>query len=218
MDTNHISLRARRLTGAGFAALLALGLAGCGDDDEGAEASTDDTAEVAAATTEAEGEPTGEPVVSDVWARSSAAGQTAGAAYMVVTGGAEDDRLVGASVPAEVAATVEVHETVAAGDDDAASAEGVMPEDAAAESGDDMGGADDDADDMGDMGDMGAMTMREVDGVDVPAGGTVELAPGGFHVMLLDLVAPLEAGDSFPIELTFASGATQSVTAEVRDR
>ncbi len=60
----------------------------------------------------------------------------------------------------------------------------------------------------------GVMRMRPVDGIDVPAGGTVELKPGGLHVMLLGLKAPLTMGESFPLTLNFAKAG--AVTAEVK--
>ena len=47
------------------------------------------------------------------------------------------------------------------------------------------------------------MRMREVPGIDVPANGKAMLAPGGFHVMLMELKAPLKAGDTAPITLVF---------------
>lgn len=47
------------------------------------------------------------------------------------------------------------------------------------------------------------MRMREVKGIDVPAKGTVELKPGGFHLMFMDLKAPLKAGDKVPVTLRF---------------
>lgn len=45
------------------------------------------------------------------------------------------------------------------------------------------------------------MRMREVPSVELPAGKRVELSPGGLHVMLMDLKAPLKAGDSVPLSL-----------------
>jgi hypothetical protein len=53
------------------------------------------------------------------------------------------------------------------------------------------------------------MKMRAVPGLDLPAGKTVELKPGGYHVMLLDLKAPLAKGSSVPVTLVFqdAKGA-----------
>ncbi len=47
------------------------------------------------------------------------------------------------------------------------------------------------------------MKMRPVNGVDLPAGQTVSLRPGGYHVMLLDLKAPLANGSTVPVTLRF---------------
>jgi copper(I)-binding protein len=51
--------------------------------------------------------------------------------------------------------------------------------------------------------DGNVMTMRAVPALDLPAGKTVELKPGGYHVMLMDLKAPLAKGGSVPLTLTF---------------
>lgn len=45
------------------------------------------------------------------------------------------------------------------------------------------------------------MRMRAVPSVDLPKGTRVELKPGGLHVMLMDLKAPLKTGDSIPLSL-----------------
>jgi copper(I)-binding protein len=47
------------------------------------------------------------------------------------------------------------------------------------------------------------MRMREVKGIDVPAKGAAELKPGGFHLMFMELKAPLKAGDKVPVTLKF---------------
>jgi len=47
------------------------------------------------------------------------------------------------------------------------------------------------------------MRMREVSAIEVPAGQTIELKPGGFHIMFMGLKAPLKAGSSFPLMLKF---------------
>ena len=47
------------------------------------------------------------------------------------------------------------------------------------------------------------MKMRAVPALDLPAGKTVELKPGGYHVMLLDLKAPLMKDTSVPLTLVF---------------
>jgi copper(I)-binding protein len=52
--------------------------------------------------------------------------------------------------------------------------------------------------------DAGVMKMNEVKGgLDLPAGKAVELKPGGFHVMLMDLKAPLTKGSTVPLTLVF---------------
>ncbi len=63
----------------------------------------------------------------------------------------------------------------------------------------------------------GQMMMSPVEAIVVPAGGMAELKPGSFHVMLIDLVAPLEEGGVVDLVLTFQSGATLDVAAPVGD-
>lgn len=54
----------------------------------------------------------------------------------------------------------------------------------------------------------GVMKMRQVDAVPLPAGQAVVLSPGGYHIMLVDLKAPLVAGQSFPLTLSFEKAGT----------
>ena len=67
----------------------------------------------------------------------------------------------------------------------------------------------------------GVMKMFPVDGLDLPAGKTVKLAPGGYHVMLMGLNMPLQAGRSIPFKLTFELAdkkrETIALNVEVRD-
>jgi copper(I)-binding protein len=60
------------------------------------------------------------------------------------------------------------------------------------------------------------MQMRAIDALALPAGKTVELKPGGYHVMLLDLVKPLAKGDTVPIILTVEGKDGKRTTAEVK--
>lgn len=68
--------------------------------------------------------------------------------------------------------------------------------------------------------DGGTMRMRPIAGLDLPPGQSVQLAPGGYHVMLMDLKEPLAAGRSIPLTLRFedAAGARteRTLQAEVR--
>jgi copper(I)-binding protein len=65
------------------------------------------------------------------------------------------------------------------------------------------------------------MRMRAVSKIELPAGETVELKPGGYHVMLMDLKAPLKRGEIVPIKLTFqgkdGNAEELNIQAEVRD-
>ncbi len=46
------------------------------------------------------------------------------------------------------------------------------------------------------------MKMRAIPALDLPAGKAVELKPGGYHVMLMELKQPLKAGETVPLTLT----------------
>lgn len=50
------------------------------------------------------------------------------------------------------------------------------------------------------------MKMRAVPALDLPAGKTVELKPGGYHLMLLDLKSPLKKDSRVPLTLLFVDG------------
>jgi copper(I)-binding protein len=63
----------------------------------------------------------------------------------------------------------------------------------------------------------GVMRMRAVEAVEVPAHGQVALEPGGLHVMLIGLKAPLEEGGSFPLKLVFANAGEVEVVATIED-
>ena len=115
------------------------------------------------------------PVVSDAWARATPPGVDVGAAYMTIQGGAQADRLVGAS--SDRAAMAHLHVVEEQG---------------------------------------GVAKMRAVEGVEVPAGKRVTLAPKSTHVMLMGLDGPLVAGQTFVLRLQFASSAEQAVTVTVK--
>ena len=129
--------------------------------------------------------------VEGQWARTSPANAEHGAAYMMITA-TDDDMLTSASVDASVAAKVEIHEMVPA--DGATGMTGATG-----------------------MSGMGAMTMRPVDGIELPAGESVELKPGGYHFMLLDLAEPLKAGDTIEVTLTFEKADPMTIKVPVRD-
>ena len=62
-----------------------------------------------------------------------------------------------------------------------------------------------------------AMEMVPVDTIELPAGEAVAFAPGGLHVMLLELPAPLELDQTFTLTLTFEKAGTRDVEVTVRD-
>lgn len=68
--------------------------------------------------------------------------------------------------------------------------------------------------------DNNVMKMRQIAALPLPAGKAVALKPGGYHIMLMDLKAPVQAGQQVPLSLVLedASGKRQTleVKAEVR--
>lgn len=99
-----------------------------------------------------------------------------GAVYFTIVGGAESDRLIGAST--DVAAAVEIHREVVNSD--------------------------------------GTTGMEKLDALDVPAGGDVDLAPGGYHLMLIE-VDRLEIGDVVELALSWETAGEMIIEAQVVD-
>ncbi len=140
--------------------------------------------------------------VSDPWARPSPAMAGAGAAYMLIENtGSTADALTGGSSP--VAKAVEVHETVVMSSTApaASNAMGGMQSPAASDA---MGAG------------SGMMGMQKVDRLEIPAGGSVQLKPGSYHIMLIDLTQELKAGEKIEITLNFEKAGEVKVMAEVR--
>ena len=63
--------------------------------------------------------------------------------------------------------------------------------------------------------DGGMMKMRALKGIDLKPGATVELQPGGYHVMLEDLKQPLKQGEQIPVKLTFEKAGVVEVMVHV---
>jgi len=61
----------------------------------------------------------------------------------------------------------------------------------------------------------GIMRMEHVERLDIPAGGTVQLAPGGHHIMLMQLAHPLKRGDVFPLDLVFEKAGKVRIFVEI---
>jgi copper(I)-binding protein len=65
--------------------------------------------------------------------------------------------------------------------------------------------------------DGGVMTMRALDGgLVLPAGKAVELKPGGYHVMLMDLKLPLQKDTTIPLTLVFKDAAGKETRTELK--
>jgi len=126
-------------------------------------------------------------VVSDPWARASSAMASAGAAYMKIENTGSAADAL-IGASSPAATTVEVHETVA------------------------MGSPAPDA-----SGDGGMMGMQPIARLEIPAGGSVELKPGSYHIMLIGLKQDLKVGDSIEITLKFEKVGEVKVTAAVRE-
>jgi copper(I)-binding protein len=118
-------------------------------------------------------------VVSDAWSRPAIA---TGVAYLTIANhSARPDRLISAASP--VANAVELHEST--------------------ETKTSMGS-------MGSMGSMNGMTMggvasmHRVAFIPIPAEGTADVSPGGYHIMLIGLRNDLHSNQTFPLRLHFA--------------
>ena len=65
--------------------------------------------------------------------------------------------------------------------------------------------------------DNGVMKMRALDkGLTIEPGKTVKLAPGGYHLMMFDLKAPLKQGDKVPVTLEFEKAGKVTVSLDVQ--
>lgn len=63
----------------------------------------------------------------------------------------------------------------------------------------------------------GVMTMRPLDkGLPIEPGKTVKLAPGGYHLMLMDLKQPLKQGDKVPLTLEFEKAGKVVLSLDVQ--
>jgi len=139
-------------------------------------------------------------VVSNVWARESAGAADNGAVYLTIenTSGTVD-KLFSASVPQSFAKGASIHEMVM-GDGTTAT---TMAMDSSSST-------------TAGSGSSSMMSMKEVSSVTIPANGTVTFEPGGYHIMLTGLAAPLKNGQKFDVNLGFLNGGVIKVTATVK--
>ncbi|MEM6900812.1 MAG: copper chaperone PCu(A)C [Pseudomonadota bacterium] len=114
------------------------------------------------------------------WARPTVTvRQPAAVFFHLDNKGDTDDRLLGATVPEDVAGSAEIHTT---------------------------------------LNDEGVLRMRPLaNGISIPAGEEVPVAPGGHHIMLFDLAEPLSEGMRFPVTLTFEQAGEVEVEVIVEN-
>jgi len=62
----------------------------------------------------------------------------------------------------------------------------------------------------------GMMNMSEVAGIDVLAGETLNLAPGGYHLMIIGLKSPLQEGAFIPVQLQLEKAGPLDVNLRIR--
>lgn len=62
----------------------------------------------------------------------------------------------------------------------------------------------------------GVARMSQVEGIDIPKGGTVELKPGGYHIMLIGLKGPLAGQESAELILNFKNAGEVKVDAQIK--
>lgn len=190
--------RSVRALAASLALVGAVSLSACGSDSD----TTDTTAAATAGVT-----------VSKQWARTSPMEASTGAAYMDIVS-AVDDKLVGAMVDASVAKMTEVHETVMVESGDMSSDTTMaMSDDAMTD--DSM--AEDHMSSDTTMAMSGEMKMQKVDFVEIKAGETVSLKPGGYHIMMMELAAPLKVGTTIQVTLKFEKAGDVVVDVPVQD-
>lgn len=119
-----------------------------------------------------------------------------GAMFMSISGGSDDDRLIGAEVPNDIALGVALVTAVPAGNTN---------EESPLES-----------DDMGNESEGPARVLETVDSFVIHAGATTEFQPGGNQLVLRDAQRAISAGESFEVTLIFEGKGPVPVMVDVR--
>lgn len=127
---------------------------------------------------------------SDAWARPTPPTAANGVVYLTLTTDVADE-LVAVEIPEAVADRAELHVTTVSDAPEAGHAHGAAGGD--------------------------VVRMEELETIAVPAGGAIELSPGGNHIMLIDLAAPLERGATFDLTLELESRRTVTALVTVDD-
>jgi copper(I)-binding protein len=64
----------------------------------------------------------------------------------------------------------------------------------------------------------GMMSMRQVESINIPAGGMIELKPGGYHLMVIGLNKVLKEGEDVKVTLRFSNDIRKTITVPVKKR
>lgn len=198
----------RALAAAATGAAVSLVLGACGSSG------TSSTSEPVA-TTKAEAG----IVVTGQWARATAPGAGVGAIYAEIESKGEADALVGVTVPTDIAAEAQIHVSTTmppGGETTTTMNHAGMNMEPGNQGGDTSTSAPSTGMAHGDQGSQ-STGMQQVAKLEIPAGGTLTLAPGGSHIMLMGLVKPLVAGEAFQATLQFDKSPAQTISVEVRD-
>lgn len=146
----------------------------------------------------------------EAYSRPTLAGGTGAAYFMLHNATETDDALIGAS--SDVAETVEIHLSGMVADGEAAEGQEADHEHGDGAHGDHEGEHPMGETEMHDMGSIG--TMVKVERVELAAGHEIAFAPGGYHIMLINLQRELSAGDTFELTLHFEHA--EDLTIEVK--
>jgi copper(I)-binding protein len=65
--------------------------------------------------------------------------------------------------------------------------------------------------------DGNVMQMRQINSLDIPSKGKLELKPGGYHLMFIDIKSPLKAGESVDVQLTFEKAGKVNVKLPIQE-
>ena len=146
--------------------------------------------------------------MTQAWIRPNPTGTTVAAAYLTIISPIPDT-LVGVSVPASVAGSASLHRSSVV-----TSSSGMSSTTMSSTT---MSSTSMSSTSMAGTGGSDQMQMTPVASIPLPAGKAVVLEPGGYHIMLMDLVKQLKAGDHVALTLRFARAGTRTVTATVRE-
>lgn len=62
----------------------------------------------------------------------------------------------------------------------------------------------------------GVARMRQIKKLEIPAGSSASMAPGGHHIMMIGLHAPLKEGETLNAKLTFEDGSSKDIVVPIR--